>query len=418
MKIRNLICSVGRSGYFNKDLAAIRAGRGKANGLAYEGEPITPGFTAISQPGATVSVMLLLDDGEVAFGDCADVVFTGAAGRDPLFRPDEHLPVLESAVRETLVGRDCTEFRPLAETIDAFAPGGKRLHTAVRYGVTQALLHAAALANSETAAEVVAREYGGTIARAPIPILGMCPTSEVRQIDKMILKRVDILPHASFANVPQDVGANGEILLDYAGLVARRVREIGAPDYRPTVHLDVYGAIGALFDMDIDRMTAFIAEMKKRADPLDLMVETPVIADTREAQIDVFKRLRAKINALGVQLIADEWCNTLEDIKVFADAGAADYIQVKTPDLGGLNNTIEALLYCRAKGVGAYIGGTCNETDQSAKLCAHIALACNADIMMCKPGQGVDEGLVILVNEMQRTLAQIAAREAAAVPAV
>jgi len=410
MKFRDLICSTGRSGYFNKDLAAIRAGRGKANGFAYEGEPVTPGFTAISQPGATVSVMLLLDDGQVAFGDCADVVFTGAAGRDPIFLPEQHLPTLNGPVRAALIGRDCNVFRPLAEELDALAPGGKRLHTALRYGVTQALLHAAALANRETAAEVVAREYGGAIARDPIPILGMCPTSETRQVDKMILKRVDILPHASFANVPQDVGENGEILLDYAALVARRVREIGAPDYRPTVHLDVYGAIGALFDMDIDRMASFIKEMKNRVENLDLMVETPVIADTRANQIEIFKALRAKINPMGVQLIADEWCNTLEDIKIFADADAADYIQVKTPDLGGLNNTIEALLYCREKGVGAYIGGTCNESDQSARLCAHIALACNADIMMCKPGQGVDEGLLILVNEMQRTLAQIAAR--------
>ncbi len=413
MKIRDLICSTGRSGYFNKDLAAIRAGRGKANGFAYEGEPVTPGFTAISQPGATVSVMLLLEDRQVAFGDCADVVFTGAAGRDPIFLPEQHLPTLNGPVRAALIGRDCNEFRPLAEELDAFAPGGKGLHTALRYGITQALLHAAALANRETAAEVVAREYGGTIARDPIPILGMCPTSETRQVDKMILKQVDILPHASFANVPQDVGENGEILLDYAGLVARRVREIGAPDYRPTVHLDVYGAIGALFDMDIDRMASFIEEMKNRVESLDLMIETPAIADTRANQIEIFKALRAKINPMGVQLIADEWCNTLEDIKIFADAAAADYIQVKTPDLGGLNNTIEALLYCREKGVGAYIGGTCNETDQSARLCAHIALACNADIMMCKPGQGVDEGLLILVNEMQRTLAQIVAREGA-----
>jgi len=412
MKIRDLICSVGRSGYFNKDLAAIRAGRGRANGFAYEGEPLTPGFTAISQPGATVSVMLLLEDGQVAFGDCADVVFTGAAGRDPIFRPDEHLPILCGPVRDALRGRNCSSFRPLAEEIDTLAPSGQRLHTAVRYGATQALLHAAALASRVTAAEVVAHEYGGTIARDLIPILGMCPTSDVRQVDKMILKRVDILPHASFANVPKDVGENGEILLDYAALVARRVREIGAPDYRPTVHLDVYGAIGALFDMDVNRMVDFIEKMKNRVDGLDLMVETPVIAESQQAQIEVFRQLRRKMNAMGVKLIADEWCNTLEDIKAFADADAADYIQVKTPDLGGLNNTIEALLYCRSRGTGAYIGGTCNETDQSARLCANIALACSADIMMCKPGQGVDEGLLILVNEMQRTLAQIAAREA------
>jgi hypothetical protein len=33
--------------------------------------------------------------------------------------------------------------------------------------------------------------------------------------------------------------------------------------------------------------------------------------------------------------------------------------------------------------------------------------------MMCKPGQGVDEGLMIQTNEMQRTLALVRQRGAA-----
>jgi methylaspartate ammonia-lyase len=33
-------------------------------------------------------------------------------------------------------------------------------------------------------------------------------------------------------------------------------------------------------------------------------------------------------------LVVDEWCNTLDDIRAFADAEAADYAQFKTPDLG------------------------------------------------------------------------------------
>ena len=71
-------------------------------------------------------------------------------------------------------------------------------------------------------------------------------------------------------------------------------------------------------------------------------------------------------------MIADEWCNTLEDIKLFADAKAADFVQIKTPDLGGINNTIEAVLYCKQHGMGAALGGTANETDQSARICTHI----------------------------------------------
>ena len=49
---------------------------------------------------------------------------------------------------------------------------------------------------------------------------------------------------------------------------------------------------------------------------------------------------------IDVELVADEWCNTLEDIKLFADHKAGHMIQIKTPDLGGINNTIEAVLYC------------------------------------------------------------------------
>ena len=41
----------------------------------------------------------------------------------------------------------------------------------------------------------------------------------------------------------------------------------------------------------------------------------------------------------------------------------------------GINNTIEAVLYCKAHSIGAYQGGTCNETDRSAQVCVHCAMA-------------------------------------------
>jgi methylaspartate ammonia-lyase len=111
-----------------------------------------------------------------------------------------------------------------------------------------------------------------------------------------------------------------------------------------------------------------------------------------------------------VGIIADEWCNTLEDIREFADAAATDYAQVKTPDLGGVGNSIEAVLYCRKAGIGSYIGGSGNETDNSAQVSAHVALACQADFLLAKPGFGGDEGVMIEGNEMLRALALIGAR--------
>jgi len=228
-------------------------------------------------------------------------------------------------------------------------------------------------------------------------------------IDRMILKRVELLPHASFQQVERDIGLEGEKLIAYAEGIVARIRQIGDPDYRPRIHLDVYGTIGELFGGDIDAIAVYLGELEAAVRPHELLLESFVIAATREAQIDAFRALRSAITRRGYQIkiIVDEWCNTLDDIKTFADAAAADYAQIKTPDLGGVNNAIEAVLYARVKGMGCCLGGSGNETDQSARITAQIGLACRPDFLLSKPGFGGDEALMIQTNEMLRTLALI-----------
>src|SRR5690242_5193831 len=163
MKVKDVVCAAGRSGYMHRDLLAIKSGKGKPNGSLYEGAPISPGFTRIIEPATIISVMLVLEDGQVAFGDCADVILAGVAGRDPAFNAKPHMDYMRGEVADALRGRDVSKFKPNAEEMDNYARGGKRLHTAIRYGVSQALLHATALAGKETMAQVIAREYGSTI---------------------------------------------------------------------------------------------------------------------------------------------------------------------------------------------------------------------------------------------------------------
>lgn len=413
MKIREVIYSVGRSGYFNKDLKAVKAGA-KANGSFHEGPPLTPGYTHIVQAGAVISVMLVLDDGSVAIGECADVIFSGLAGRDPLFVPQQHRPLLDSVVRDWLIGRNVGGFRANAEAIDRLEFEGARLHTALRYGLTQALLAATALAGRETMAEVIVREYGARMQSAPVDILASCHRGDALQLDRMIMKRAAVLPHASFT-LAKDLGAGGAALMDYARSIARRIEAVAAPDYRPRIHLDVYGTLGDLFGDDVDGLADYLARLGEAVKPFELLIETPVIAGNREAQVEIFARLKAGLRERGatVGLIADEWCNTLDDIRVFAEAQACDYVQIKTPDLGGINNSIEAVLYCKAHGMGCCLGGTANETDISARISAQIGLATGPDFMLSKPGIGADEGLMILTNEMLRTLALVCQRGAA-----
>jgi methylaspartate ammonia-lyase len=110
---------------------------------------------------------------------------------------------------------------------------------------------------------------------------------------------------------------------------------------------------------------------------------------------------------LGItaEIVADEWCNTLQDVIDFSENKAGHMAQIKTPDLGGINNSIEAVLYCKQHHMGAYLGGTCNETNRSAEIGAHIAMATSPVQYLAKPGMGVDEGYMIVYNEMSRILA-------------
>ncbi len=117
-----------------------------------------------------------------------------------------------------------------------------------------------------------------------------------------------------------------------------------------------------------------------------------------------------RFREMKVKLVADEWANTLDDIRAFIAAGAVDMIQIKMPDLGSVHNSIEAVLACKAGGVGAFLGGSCAETDLSARVAVHVALATQPDMIMAKPGMGVDEGVTLVRNEMTRALAWIKVR--------
>jgi methylaspartate ammonia-lyase len=412
MRIKDVICAAGRSGYMHRDLLAIKSGKARPNGSLYEGAPMSPGFTRIIEPATIISVMFVLDDGQIAFGDCADVILAGVAGRDPAFNAKDHIDYVRGEVADALRHRDVSKFRSNAEEMDRYSRGGRRLHTAVRYGVSQALLHATALAYKQTMAEVIAREYSSTISTVPIPILASCHKDDLGQLDRVILKRVELLPHGSFQIVSEHIGLEGEKLAAFVRRVATRVKDIGDADYNPRIHVDLYGTLGELFSMNVEPLADYLGRLRQESGAYKLLVESPIIAKTQEEQIEKFCGLRELLRKKGVDvgLVADEWCNTLSDIKLFAEAGASDFVQIKTPDLGSIHNTIEGVLYCKSHGMGACLGGTANETDHSTRISTHMGLACQPDFMLSKPGLGADEALMIQTNEMARTLAILQAR--------
>src|SRR3989304_2780230 len=111
MRVKQVICAPGRSGYMHR------------------GKGVSPGFTKIVEPATIISVMLVLEDGQIAFGDCADVILAGVAGRDPAFNARDHIDYVRGEIADALRGRDVAEFRPHAGEMDNYTRGGRRLHT-------------------------------------------------------------------------------------------------------------------------------------------------------------------------------------------------------------------------------------------------------------------------------------------------
>ena len=408
MKIVKVLCAPGRTGFFFDDQRAIKAGA-VMDGSAYSGEPKTPGFQSVRQAGESIAVLLVLEDGQIAHGDCAAVQYSGAGGRDPLFLAKDFIPVIEKYIRPRLVGTDAGSFRVLAKAVEGIQVNGKQLHTAIRYGVTQALLDAVAKSQKKLMCEVIAEEYGTALAAEPIPIFTQSGDSRCDNADKMILKRAQVLPHALINNVKTKLGERGELLLEYVAWLRERILKLRTDEsYSPVLHIDVYGTIGLVFGNDnYPAIADYLAGLAEAAKPFQLRIEGPMDPGGREQQMQALKALTALVDErkIPVQIVADEWCNTLEDIRYFADNRAGHMIQIKTPDLGGINNVVDAVLYCKQKGVGAYQGGTCNETDRSAQVCVHLAMATQPDQILAKPGMGVDEGYMTVFNEMQRILA-------------
>ena len=446
------------AGYY-EDLAALQA-KYVALPQRFDAPAVTPGFRAVRQVAEGVSVGLLLSTGQVAWGDCLAVSYSGKAGRDPVFRTKEGMKTVQRVVAPTLEGRELVGFHALARDVDSLTEAvevtrkvprseptrgegvsrralitvparmlqvargdegpteqvtvTRSLHTAIRYGVSQALLGAVAVARNLTMAEVIADEWDLPLPGTAVPIHAQSGSERYYNAEKMIARRVASLPHALVDDIPGQVGKDGAEMTRYLRWLSQRIGTLGGDDYQPVIHLDLHGALGKIHDNEPGKMLGQLLAWELAAQPYRLRIESPVILESRRAQIKTMKTLReyVRFREMKVELVADEWANTLDDIQAFVEAEAADMIQIKMPDLGSIHNTIRAVLACKAGSVGTLLGGSYAETDLSARVSAQVALATQPDLVMAKPGVGVDEAISLVQNEMTRTLSRIQATAA------
>lgn len=411
--VKDVILAPGRGSFFYDDQAAIRAGAPHC-GFPYVGAPLTPGFKAIRMPSTSLSIGLVLSDDEIVWGDMMSVQYSGAGGRDPVFQVDVIQALTRSVVFPRLLSADVSSFLGACEHVFA-CHEGKRLPLSIEYGVSQALLSATAHFARNTGAEVICSEYQLPLPEKAVPIYAQCGDVREINVDKMILKSIDILPHG-LINSREKFGCSGETFREFVKWVANRTMEIGDPGYHPILHFDVYGWIGLEIGMEAQKIADFISRLADEVPGYRLHIECPADFGSTDAQLEQYAKIVALLDARGTEarIVVDEQCNTLDDISRFAKERAAHLVQIKTPDVGSIADSVAAVLLCKENGVGAYVGGSCSETDLSAKATVNIAVATQADMMLAKPGMGVDEGISIVGNEQSRLLSSFSYRRSQA----
>lgn len=65
--------------------------------------------------------------------------FSTAAAADaiPSSFAKDFIPVIENYIKPELIGKEADNFRALSEMVESIHVDGKRLHTAIRYGMTR-----------------------------------------------------------------------------------------------------------------------------------------------------------------------------------------------------------------------------------------------------------------------------------------
>lgn len=270
IRIEAVRVTAGIGGHWINDQMAVQTGA-TADGYFFEGPTSSTAFPAVRSPSVAYLVSLDLADGQTAHGDCTTVANAGYAGR-PLPLRREDVQAVQAVLQESLAGRSFAGFREAAGALDAM-PLADTLRLPVEYGVSQALLEAAALASRTRMVDVLCREFGRPGPTRGPGFAGSCGGAWEANVDKAIVRGLDMFPQSAIQS-----RAECERLPDYAAWIAGRIRKLGAAGYRPDLHFDFHSSLGRMLDNDEDRVLDYLATICERAAGLTVFFEDPMLS--------------------------------------------------------------------------------------------------------------------------------------------
>jgi methylaspartate ammonia-lyase len=415
------------------------------------GQQRPPDRTVLS-PAETILVGLVIDRDRVAWGSCLaatswrpDEVFVP-------FRTEEGMATIEKVIMPALKGQRLDDFRRLIGRVEALTeevtitqalpepqvkdqartfsrrdlftgrlqpcprsdgarPRSKRvtierpIQPAIRYGISQALLSAVARAKGMSMAELISKEYGLSMPMAAVPIQAEFASVRRAAVEPIMAYRPASLGYATVGHDPEaELGINAELLQRQVRALKQHIAAASEPTYRPIIHVDVHGGLGRLYDHNPGKILGALVGLEQAAAPFMLRVENSVRESNGRSPVEELRRLQEYVRMRGmtVKLVSGGDFDTLEEAKTLIEADAVHMIRLVMGRLGGLNQTVEAIIAARQHGTGILLEG------RPAEIEAQVALATQPDVVVAQPGQA---GLIALHNEMARAVAWSAARD-------
>ncbi|MFQ5575507.1 MAG: hypothetical protein ACE5G8_00820 [Anaerolineae bacterium] len=411
--------------------------------------PVISGI--LTAPGRWASVGVVLNGERAGWGDC--LISPGDAPFEaPPPSPEDIRAALSESVAPALRGRRLTAFGDVAATLDALtrttrrprpaapAAEGRRisrrdlftgrvgaeppaqwvteerpLHPGLRYGVSQALLAAAASLRGITPAEVIAAEYGLPLPDAPLPILaayhGEWPdVAAVMPVGEIVAWGYTI----SAANFKAELGDECRLLQRNVRRLKEQLTRLTPAGYAPAIHLNLRGGLGRLYRNDPGKMLGALFGLERAAAPYRLQIADPVVTATLKSQIDLFNQLKeyARLRKLTLQLAAESGVTSADTAQAVLEAGAAELIRLNPPWMGSLHRAIEGVLACRERGGTVLLGSDRAFGGRAIRTACQVALATRPAAVIVEAAAGGDgEGVAAAQREMRRALAWIGARQ-------
>jgi methylaspartate ammonia-lyase len=297
--------------------------------------------------------------------------------------------------RELFTGRLAGS--PQVEEVTAERP----LPAYLRLGVSEAILRATAYLSGQTLGQLVATTFNLPQTDRLVPLQLMVGDDGVSQTVVQMYQPAAQSYLMTQHQLATRLGKTGELLQRFV----RRWQQAHQANesYRPTLYLDLNGALGKLTDYNMGKLLGMVYGLNRVVAPFAWGVVDPILGADRDEQINLLAELRELLRLRGVTvpLLARHWVRTPKDVAAYVESGAVDGLHLEPLRLGNWATVIASMAACQGKNTAVILGDILQTTPHSLDLLAQIALAGQPQLVVAPLGS--PHSSAILHNTMLRT---------------